>query len=113
MSSNGTITTVVHRDLDLISEGHKFEIITPRKRGESSQKMRRLTFAEIDICCRMHGILVYVVLRDLDLHFQKVKVLLIMHLLLKNCTGSGCPGKFVSTRTAPAVELLLFLTAWN
>ena len=105
MQSNGASVNVIRHDLGQNFQGHKFKPLISLKRREISQKcvmlLQRLMFAiewhRCEYCTR-----------DLGLDFQGQRLSRYAFLLLKYCTGSDVPGRFASTRIAPAVELLLF-----
>ena len=68
--------------------------------------MRRMTVVDVDIRHRMTSCVF--VLRDLDLHVQG-QTLSSYALAIEKAYAADVPDIFASTRTAFAVELLLFL----
>ena len=71
-----------------------------------SEKGSLMTVIEVDICHRM-GPLLFVYSITLTFIF-KVKNFLVMQFSLKIMQSADIPGRFASTRTGSAVELLLF-----
>ena len=84
MPSNGATAKVVHIDLDLHFQGHKFRDVDISKTVRANEKVPKYDFYT-GLYLPSNGTIANVVLHDLDLHFQ-VK-LFVINLLEKRGGG--------------------------
>ena len=94
---------MLYRDLDLNFQGHKFETLISRKQWELLHKCKIWLYK--GWYSLSNSTFVNVILHNLDLHFQGQT--LVMHCY-KKLQAADVSGRFDSTQTAPAIELLLF-----
>ena len=96
--------TVIHF-LDLNFQGHKFETLISWKRWEPFEKCVVRFFPQVNICHRIWPF--WMLYCNTLMYIFNVKHFLDTHLLQKNVKAADVHSRFVSTRTATAVELLL------
>ena len=103
LPSNGATTNVVHHDLDLHFQGHDFWNVNMWKMVRTSEKYSRVTF----ICHQME--LIWMLYSMTLTKIFKVKHFLFFWIFYKTIAQyADIPSRFALTRTAPAMELLLF-----
>ena len=100
LPSIGTIANVPFRDIELKFQGCIFETLISRKWRATACDFYTGSYSP------SNGTIVNVVLRDLDLHFQG-QTFSCYAFASTIEQAADVPGRFVSTRTAPAMEFLL------
>ena len=108
LPSNGTIANIVLHDLDLNVQGHRFETLTSRKQWELSHKCVIGPLPRFVFAIEWHHCECCIPWPWRSFSWSNISC---YAFAIKHAQSADVPSRFASTRTALAVELLLFLSS--